>query len=99
MADNEDFQWTKQWYPLVPLKLLEECQGQGFASGLPEIQRMSILGQDIVVWKDSEGKWRAVEDRCAHRSAALSLGSVQDDGTLACRYHGMLERANRYTTL
>jgi len=88
MADNEDFQWTKQWYPLVPLKLLEECQGQGFASGVPEIQRMSILGQDIVVWKDSEGKWRAVEDRCAHRSAALSLGSVQDDGTLACRYHG-----------
>lgn len=87
-VEREVFQWTKQWYPIVPLNVLEESQGEGFASGLPEIQRQSILGRDIVVWKDSEGKWRAVEDRCAHRLAALSLGSVQEDGTLACRYHG-----------
>lgn len=87
-ADQATFQWTKQWYPLVPLKLLEESQGEGYASGVPEIQRQSILGRDIVLWKDSEGKWRAVEDRCAHRLAALSLGSVREDGTLACRYHG-----------
>jgi len=87
-VEREVFQWTKQWYPIVPLNLLEESQVEGFASGIPEIQRQSILGRDIVVWKDSEGKWRAVEDRCAHRLAALSLGSVTEDGTLACRYHG-----------
>jgi len=73
---------------MIPLKMLEESQGEGFASGVPEIQRMCILGRNIVVWKDSEGVWRAVEDRCAHRLAALSLGSIQPDGTLACRYHG-----------
>eukprot|EP00803_Ostreobium_quekettii_P005127 evm.model.scf_3447.1 EVM.evm.TU.scf_3447.1 scf_3447:2323-7983(-) len=82
------FVWTRQWYPMAPLKLLEDAQGEGCESGLPEIQRMAILGRAIVVWKDVEGRWRAVEDRCAHRLAALSLGSVQEDGTLACRYHG-----------
>lgn len=87
-ADRAVFQWTKQWYPLLPLKLLDESQGEGYASGVPEIQRQSILGRDVVLWKDAEGRWRAVEDRCAHRLAALSLGSVKEDGTLACRYHG-----------
>ncbi|CAD7698483.1 unnamed protein product [Ostreobium quekettii] len=85
---DEKFVWEKHWYPIVPLKWLEEAQGEGFESGLPQIQRQTILGRDIVVWKDAEGKWRAVEDRCSHRLAALSLGSVQKDGTLACRYHG-----------
>ena len=89
-ADHAVFQWTKQWYPLLPLKLLDESQGEGYASGVPEIQRQSILGRDVVLWKDAEGRWRAVEDRCAHRLAALSLGSVKEDGTLACRYHGEL---------
>jgi len=87
-AKDETFQWTKNWYPIIPLDMLEESQGQGFESGVPQIQRQAILGRDIVLWKDAEGKWRAVEDRCSHRLAALSLGSVQEDGTLACRYHG-----------
>ncbi|CAD7698480.1 unnamed protein product [Ostreobium quekettii] len=85
---DEKFVWEKHWYPIAPLKWLEEAQGEGFESGLPQIQRQTILGRDIVVWKDAEGEWRAVEDRCSHRLAALSLGSVQKDGTLACRYHG-----------
>ncbi|CAD7702621.1 unnamed protein product [Ostreobium quekettii] len=87
-SEDETFQWTKNWYPIIPLDLLEESQGEGFESGLPQIQRQAILGRNIVLWKDAEGKWRAVEDRCSHRLAALSLGSVQEDGTLACRYHG-----------
>eukprot|EP00803_Ostreobium_quekettii_P002806 evm.model.scf_4148.1 EVM.evm.TU.scf_4148.1 scf_4148:1158-1754(-) len=87
---GERFVWARHWYPVAPLTWLEEAQGDGFESGLPEVQRMAILGRDIVVWKDGEGAWRAVEDRCPHRLAALSLGSVQEDGTLACRYHGGL---------
>jgi vanillate O-demethylase monooxygenase subunit len=31
---------------------------------------------------------RAFEDRCPHRLAPLSAGSVDDDGRLVCRYHG-----------
>ncbi|CAD7698481.1 unnamed protein product [Ostreobium quekettii] len=85
---DEKFVWVKHWYPIAPLKWLEAARGEGFESGLPQIQRQTILGRDIVLWKDAEGKWRAVEDRCSHRLAALSLGSVREDGTLACRYHG-----------
>ena len=46
------------------------------------------LGQDLVVWRDSGGKVRAVADRCPHRGARLSRGRVQD-GDIACAYHGL----------
>ncbi len=36
-----------------------------------------LLGEDIVVWKDLDGKPHAVQDRCPHRTAKLSLGTRQ----------------------
>jgi phenylpropionate dioxygenase-like ring-hydroxylating dioxygenase large terminal subunit len=45
-----------------------------------------ILEQPIVLWR-SDGKAVAMEDRCAHRNAALSKGAVFD-GRLGCPYHG-----------
>ncbi len=36
------------------------------------------LGEDIV----------ALRDLCVHRGTPLSLGWVDDDGTVVCRYHG-----------
>ncbi len=32
------------------------------------------LGENIVVWRDAEGQVHALEDRCPHRGARLSLG-------------------------
>lgn len=46
------------------------------------------LGEQLVLWRDKQGKVRAVEDRCPHRAVALSVGEVQD-GVLACAYHGV----------
>jgi phenylpropionate dioxygenase-like ring-hydroxylating dioxygenase large terminal subunit len=45
-----------------------------------------ILEQPVVLWR-SRGKAVAMEDRCAHRNAALSKGAVFDD-KLGCPYHG-----------
>jgi phenylpropionate dioxygenase-like ring-hydroxylating dioxygenase large terminal subunit len=45
------------------------------------------LGQSFVLWRDHDGKAVCMEDRCAHRGAALSLGRILD-GEIACRYHG-----------
>ena len=41
----------------------------------------------IVLFRDRRGAPHALVDRCPHRNAPLSLGSVVD-GTLQCGYHG-----------
>jgi len=48
---------------------------------------LQLLGQDLVLWRDSKGAVHAAADRCPHRGAALSMGRVQGD-TLECGYHG-----------
>ncbi|MDH5338233.1 MAG: aromatic ring-hydroxylating dioxygenase subunit alpha [Rubrivivax sp.] len=45
-----------------------------------------LLGQDLVLWR-SGSDVLAFDDRCPHRGARLSLGSVVD-GQLQCAYHG-----------
>ena len=46
-----------------------------------------LLGIPLVLLRRTDGGVAALEDRCAHRSMPLSLGSVEDD-TLVCGYHG-----------
>ncbi len=46
-----------------------------------------LLGDDIVVWRAGSGELAAALDRCPHRWAPLSAGSV-DAGLLTCPYHG-----------
>jgi phenylpropionate dioxygenase-like ring-hydroxylating dioxygenase large terminal subunit len=47
----------------------------------------SLMGEPIVFYRDSTGEAAALEDRCAHRQAPLSLGVVDGD-RLRCGYHG-----------
>jgi phenylpropionate dioxygenase-like ring-hydroxylating dioxygenase large terminal subunit len=47
----------------------------------------NILGEPIVLWR-SEGKVVAMEDRCPHRQAPLSLGRCEE-ASLRCMYHGL----------
>lgn len=47
-----------------------------------------IGGQPIVLWRDKEGLARALEDRCPHRRAPLSLGCILGNGAIQCGYHG-----------
>src|SRR5688572_22175955 len=46
-----------------------------------------ILDQPLVLFRDEHGTPHALEDRCCHRGAPLSEGSVER-GRLACSYHG-----------
>lgn len=47
------------------------------------------IGDDpIVLWRDHQGTARALEDRCPHRRAPLSLGCVLGNGMIQCGYHG-----------
>lgn len=46
------------------------------------------LGEQIALWRDASGKVHAIEDRCPHRGARLSLGWNLGE-RLACWYHGI----------
>jgi vanillate O-demethylase monooxygenase subunit len=48
-----------------------------------------ILGEPIVLWRGTDGIVTALEDRCVHRLAPLSLGRCEGD-KLRCMYHGLL---------
>jgi nitrite reductase/ring-hydroxylating ferredoxin subunit len=49
---------------------------------------VDIGDQPIVLWRDKQGLARALEDRCPHRRAPLSLGCVRESGFIQCGYHG-----------
>ena len=50
-------------------------------------QGASLLGEDLVLWRDAAGAAHAWADQCPHRGARLSLGRVAG-GQLECPYHG-----------
>ncbi|MCG8350008.1 MAG: Rieske 2Fe-2S domain-containing protein [Chloroflexales bacterium] len=56
-----------------------------------EPKPVTLLGDNLVFFRDANGKACALEDRCPHRSPLLSLGQVGvvAPGTITCRYHGM----------
>ena len=48
-----------------------------------------ILGEDLVIFRDKSGRTGLLADHCAHRSASLVYGRVEERG-IACAYHGWL---------
>lgn len=54
-------------------------------SGTPHAR--TILAEPIVFYRKSDGGLCALEDRCAHRIAPLSMGRCEGDD-LRCLYHG-----------
>jgi phthalate 4,5-dioxygenase len=49
--------------------------------------RVRLLGEDLVAFRDSEGKVGLIEEFCPHRLASLFLGRNEESG-LRCVYHG-----------
>ncbi len=48
-----------------------------------------VLGEDLVLFRDSSGRVGLLGALCSHRRANLCLGTVAQNG-LRCRYHGWL---------
>ncbi len=48
----------------------------------------TICDEAVVFFRTGSGQVAALEDRCAHRHAPLSLGTVTGD-TIRCGYHGL----------
>jgi phthalate 4,5-dioxygenase oxygenase subunit len=66
----------------LPVCLSEEVAQ---ADGKPV--RSRLLGEDLVVFKDSNGKIGVLGEFCLHRRASLAFGRNEEAG-LRCLYHG-----------
>jgi len=49
----------------------------------------TFLGEPVVLFRGASGRAAALEDRCCHRAAPLSRGTVTGEA-LRCGYHGLL---------
>lgn len=65
-----------------PVCLLEEV---GEPDGIPV--RARVLGENLVVFRDSDGRVGVLDEACPHRRASLVLGR-NEEGGLRCLYHG-----------
>lgn len=64
--------------------------GAGWSDELApgQLQQRFIIGEPVVLARLEDGTLVALEDRCAHRAAALSYGRVEGS-SLRCLYHGV----------
>ena len=66
-----------------PVALCEELP----ADGAP--LKVRILGEELVLFRDDQGRPGLIGLHCAHRGTDLSYGRIEDGG-LRCLYHGWL---------
>ena len=71
--------FREYWIPALPSSEFLEPDG-------PQ-KRMRLLGEDLVMFRDSSGRVGALAEACPHRGASLYFGRNEDCG-LRCAYHG-----------
>ncbi len=57
----------------------------------------TILDRPIVLFRDSDSRAIALEDRCPHKGVSLSLGRVNEN-SIECPYHGLCFDSKGYCT-
>jgi phenylpropionate dioxygenase-like ring-hydroxylating dioxygenase large terminal subunit len=86
MLTTKQTLFRRFWHAVIPLADLRDGP-----------QPFRLLGEDIVLFLDVDGKPAALKDRCCHRTARLSKGWCVD-GELVCGYHGWTYAANGQVT-
>src|SRR5690349_6800376 len=67
----------RYWQPVAAVTELDETP----------TKPVRLMGEDLVLYRDRRGTYGLLDRHCAHRSADLSYGTVEDCG-LRCHYHG-----------
>lgn len=67
------------WMPVLLSRELPERDG-------PPV-RLKVMGEDLLAFRDSEGRVGVVEPHCPHRGANLFFGRNEECG-IRCAYHG-----------
>ena len=67
----------RYWHPIAPAgELLQK-----------PVKPVRLLGEDLTLFRDKQGRLGLVGERCAHRLVRLEFGYPVDEG-LRCPYHG-----------
>jgi phthalate 4,5-dioxygenase oxygenase subunit len=90
IEDNELVTNTNKGTPMgelfrrywLPVALSQELAGPD----CPPV-RVRVLGEDLIAFRDSNGKPGLVDAYCPHRGAPMFFGRNEEDG-LRCVYHG-----------
>src|SRR5438105_1834576 len=67
------------WLPFLPSADLGEADGRP--------QRIRLLCEDLIAFRDSDGRAGLLANNCPHRGASLFFGRNEEAG-LRCVYHG-----------
>src|SRR5215204_6986896 len=68
----------RYWHPIAAVSELE---------GLKWNKRVRLLGEDLVLYRDKQGRYGLITEQCPHRRASLAFGIPTNDG-IRCPYHG-----------
>ena len=69
----------RHWIPAALSEQLREPDGTPV--------RLRLLGEDLVAFRDTQGRLGVLGESCPHRKASLALGRNEECG-LRCVYHG-----------
>ena len=69
----------RYWFPVAVASDLD----------LIPTKRVRLLGEDLVLYRDGQGRLGLLEEACPHRRASLVYGVCEVEG-LRCGYHGWL---------
>ncbi len=69
----------RHWTPVCLIEEVSEPDGKPV--------RARVFGEDLVVFRDTEGRVGVMDEYCPHRRASLALGRNEESG-LRCLYHG-----------
>ena len=67
------------WMPALPSREFPKPDG--------DIKRMRLLGENLVMFRDSDGNIGALAEACPHRGASMYFGRNEECG-IRCPYHG-----------
>lgn len=76
--------------PVMPDEaLLNDWHAVAFSKDLARemLLPVTLLGEELVLWRDASGTPHVWEDLCIHRGARLSKGWITE-GAVVCPYHG-----------
>ena len=69
----------RYWQPIAAVSQMEHHS----------TRPVRLLGENLVLFKDRQGRFGLIGDRCPHRNVNMIYGIPHDEG-LRCPYHGWL---------